>query len=152
MAFHFNTVLYKFLSLLLSNSLKPIICLYVSDWYLLGLKFCLISHPDWYLLGVHLKFPDEHPRPLALYMGVPPRIETPKKTDKEDVNSFRWTDDEVDLLSRSQWSKVNIAKFTSIHATRLEMSPSHIGLFFGKRLDTILIRHRSRKYPLPSTR
>ena len=55
MAFHLNTVFYKFFCLLLLNSLKLIVCLYVTDWY---------------LLGVHLKFPDEHPRPF--YMGVPP--------------------------------------------------------------------------------
>ena len=69
MAFHLNTVLYKFLSFLLLNSLKLIVCLYVSDWYLLRVKILLKPHPDWYLLGVHLKFSNEHPRPL--YMGVP---------------------------------------------------------------------------------
>ena len=52
MAFHINIGLYKLLSLLLLNSLKLIVCLYVSDWY---------------LLEVQLKFPDEHLRPF--YMG-----------------------------------------------------------------------------------
>ena len=33
-------------------------------------KILLKPYPDWYLLGVHLKFPDEHTRPL--YMGAPP--------------------------------------------------------------------------------
>ena len=50
--------------------IELIVCLYVSDWYLLGVKFCLKPHPDWYLLGVHLKFADEHPRPF--YMAVTP--------------------------------------------------------------------------------
>ena len=54
----------------LLNLLKLVVCLYVSDWYLFRGKSLLKPHPDWYLLRVHLKFPDEHPRPL--YMGVPP--------------------------------------------------------------------------------
>ena len=41
-----------------------------SDRYLLGVKFCLSHTQIGTFLGVHLKFPDEHPRPF--YMGVPP--------------------------------------------------------------------------------
>ena len=70
MAFHLNTILYKFLSLLLLNSLKLIVCIYVSGLIPFRSKILLKPHPDWYLLGVHLKFPDEHPCPL--YLGVPP--------------------------------------------------------------------------------
>ena len=58
----------KFLSSLLLNSLKLIVCLSVSDWYLLSPgKTQLKQHPDWYLLGVQLKFPDEHPRPFYIW-------------------------------------------------------------------------------------
>ena len=73
MAFHLNTVLYRFLSLLLLNMLNSLkrIVLSLCFWLVpFRGKILLKPHPDWYLLGVHLKFPDEHPRPL--YMGVPP--------------------------------------------------------------------------------
>ena len=78
------------LSLLLLNSLKLNVCLYVFDWYLLGIKLSL-SHTQigtfWHL-GVQLKFPDEHPRPF--YMESP-RVSTTAngKNKSETQNSFR---------------------------------------------------------------
>ena len=43
MTFHINVGLYKFLVFIAINSFKLIVCLYVSYWYLLRVKFRL-SH------------------------------------------------------------------------------------------------------------
>ena len=43
MTFHINIGLYKLLVIIAINLFKLIVCLYVSDWYLLGVKFHL-SH------------------------------------------------------------------------------------------------------------
>ena len=64
-----KTPAYKSFIFIAANSLRLIVCLYVSDWYLLGVKFHL-SQPDWYFLGVHLNFPYEHSGPFC--MGDPP--------------------------------------------------------------------------------
>ena len=46
-----------FLSLLLLNSLKLIVCLHVSDWYLLGVKLSLGHTHIGTFLGFSLNFP-----------------------------------------------------------------------------------------------
>ena len=43
MAFHLNTVLYNFFIFIAIKFIELVVCLYVSDWYLLGVKCCL-SH------------------------------------------------------------------------------------------------------------
>ena len=50
--------------------IELIVCLCVSDRYLLGVQFYLSHTQIGTFFGVHLKFPDEHPLPF--YMGVPP--------------------------------------------------------------------------------
>ena len=65
MTFDINIGLSKLLVFIAINSFKLIVCLYVSDWYRIEVKF-RFSHTQ----IVRLKFPDEHPRPFS--MGVPP--------------------------------------------------------------------------------
>ena len=58
MAFHVNIGLFYLLSLIsLLNSLKLIVCFFVSELVPFRGKTQFNSHPDWYLLGVQLNFP-----------------------------------------------------------------------------------------------
>ena len=66
MTIDINIGLYKLLVFIAINSFKLIVCLYVSDWYLLGVKFRFSHTQIGTFLGVHLKFPDEHPRPFYM--------------------------------------------------------------------------------------
>ena len=77
MAFHLNTVLYKLL-----NSLQLIVCLCVSDWYLLGVKFYLSLTQ----IGTGVPPPGER---LSLWRGRTRRngLKSPQQSKKDTSNA-----------------------------------------------------------------